>query len=1282
MNNQAAQRSITTSFTPPDLPHTLAGFRDFHQGATILVCGCGASLNELTGPERFITIGVNDVGRRFNPTYLVVLNPRNQFSGDRFRYVEQSRAQAIFTQLDLGIPHPHVVRFPLGSHGGADFSNPEILHYTSNSPYLAVCLAVHLGARRIGLIGVDFTDHHFFAATGKHALTSRLDQINREYAALERACRERGVEIVNLSQQSLLTAFPKMAPAVFVETAYPNTQYTRKAPALSIVSYATTPVAGVPAILARCITECTPHLARCVWATDSYGNGVRFQGDIQWTEHPTTAREVLEAANLVIVHNGKVDPAHHALIESKPAIVLAHNYAWNVDMRLVEKGRPGAVVGQYQALLPEFRDWKAVPNPLPFWEEAFQPGVKNDTATVTYTPSGQHERYPSGHRLYWHGKGYATTLRVLERLAARYPLRLNLIRNRQLSHAESLAMKREAHIVIDECVTGSYHRNSLEGLAAGAVVVNGLGLLPGLPELLRELAGEEPPFARTGLDQLETVLAGLIEEGPARLTERGRNNRLWLERHWDFTEQWERHWIPLVERAMKNGQARVRPPIPVAVPTVPTVPTIPTVPTRATTSVVIPHGGAERLPHLAACLANLARCRGVAEVIVVELGPEPLAGELARDHGARYRFIPDPGPFRRARALNAGSALAEGELILWLDNDLLSPEPFVERAAVELRERELDYLIPYTDIAYLGETDSQVALAGRAAPVAGRPDRILRGGRDISGGAGLVRRDFLARFGGMDEAFRGWGGEDNAWLHKARLLGRIGTTGHPDQRLFHLYHPASGAHSGRPLDHPDYAANLGRLREYATARDGATLLRRFPSPPPVWLYWEGSCPEWIRACQRTIFAHALSARLLGPEDFQRLWDRDRDIDLSRLPPAQRADFVRAFLLAHHGGLWSDSDCLAMQPLQPVLDLLADHDFVAHRDRQGYYPNGFMAARPGSRIAAELYRRVCERLRSGRPLGWISLGGEILTEILRASPEPWYELPCERIQPICWSDPGAFFQTDADEGHARIFDPQALCYMLSNTEVGKYRAAHPEADLLAEGTFFRYLLERALSGPPAPAQTQTGTRGQMAGVFEAAYRARLRVRDESVSGPGSCLAQTAAIRRRLPGLLAEYEVRTLLDAGCGDFHWLGHTDLTGIDYIGVDVVAELIAANRSRRAGANRTWLNLDIAADPLPDADLILCRDCLVMLSFADALRALANFRRSGARYLLATTFPGRSANTDASTGQWRPLDLQQPPFGLPPPLALVNEGCTEAGGRYADKSLALWRLADCNKDE
>ena len=103
-----------------------------------LVCGCGASLSTLHDPERFVTIGVNDVGRLFQPDYLVVVNPRNQFHGDRFRYVDESGARAIFTQLDLGLSHPHVVRFQLGKRCGVDFSNPNVLHYTTNSPYVAL----------------------------------------------------------------------------------------------------------------------------------------------------------------------------------------------------------------------------------------------------------------------------------------------------------------------------------------------------------------------------------------------------------------------------------------------------------------------------------------------------------------------------------------------------------------------------------------------------------------------------------------------------------------------------------------------------------------------------------------------------------------------------------------------------------------------------------------------------------------------------------------------------------------------------------------------------------------------------------------------------------------------------------------------------------------------------------------------------------------------------------------------------------------------------------------
>jgi len=46
----------------------------------MLVCGCGDSLNQLDNPKQFLTIGVNDVGRRFQPDYLIVVNPCRQFN--------------------------------------------------------------------------------------------------------------------------------------------------------------------------------------------------------------------------------------------------------------------------------------------------------------------------------------------------------------------------------------------------------------------------------------------------------------------------------------------------------------------------------------------------------------------------------------------------------------------------------------------------------------------------------------------------------------------------------------------------------------------------------------------------------------------------------------------------------------------------------------------------------------------------------------------------------------------------------------------------------------------------------------------------------------------------------------------------------------------------------------------------------------------------------------------------------------------------------------------------
>jgi len=183
--------------------------------------------------------------------------------------------------------------------------------------------------------------------------------------------------------------------------------------------------------------------------------------------------------------------------------------------------------------------------------------------------------------------------------------------------------------------------------------------------------------------------------------------------------------------------------------------------------------------------------------------------------------------------------------------------------------------------------------------------------------------------------------------------------------------------------------------------------------------------------------------------------------------------------------------------------------------------------------------------------------------------------------------------------------------------------------------------------------------------------------ESSSGLGSELDATSQLRNELPGILRRLGIRRLLDVPCGDFTWMSSVSLEIEEYIGGDIVAKIIERNSSRFENPHRRFMQLDLTQEMLPEAELILCRDCLVHLSFANIFRALANMQRSKITYLLTTTFPECSVNEDITDGDWRLLNLQLPPFNFPVPLDLINEECTECDGAYDDKSLGLWKLED-----
>ncbi len=199
-------------------------------------------------------------------------------------------------------------------------------------------------------------------------------------------------------------------------------------------------------------------------------------------------------------------------------------------------------------------------------------------------------------------------------------------------------------------------------------------------------------------------------------------------------------------------------------------------------------------------------------------------------------------------------------------------------------------------------------------------------------------------------------------------------------------------------------------------------------------------------------------------------------------------------------------------------------------------------------------------------------------------------------------------------------------------------------------------------------------------FTEVYQTNAWSGKESLSGTGSDLDQTANLIAHLPQIFARYQIQSVLDVPCGDFNWMQKLNLDRVEYLGADIVREMIETNQQKFAAPKRKFIHLNLIEDALPKVDLIFCRDCLVHFSFADTLRALNNMCASGSTYLLTTTFPETKKNKDVATLRWRTLNLQGAPFHLPPPLELFNEGCTEANGMFRDKSMALWRINDIKK--
>lgn len=196
-------------------------------------------------------------------------------------------------------------------------------------------------------------------------------------------------------------------------------------------------------------------------------------------------------------------------------------------------------------------------------------------------------------------------------------------------------------------------------------------------------------------------------------------------------------------------------------------------------------------------------------------------------------------------------------------------------------------------------------------------------------------------------------------------------------------------------------------------------------------------------------------------------------------------------------------------------------------------------------------------------------------------------------------------------------------------------------------------------------------------FSTIYRKRLWTSKESISGTGSTLENTNALREKLPSLISKYNIKRIVDSPCGDFNWFKEiiNDLE-INYEGIDIVEELIRKNIEQYSSYNINFKVGNICKDRLPSCDLLIVRDCLFHLSHKDINEFLLNISDLDYKYLLTTSFntDDNFKNSDIISGSFRIINIFKSPyhFNRTKLLDIINDDLL-----HGNKKLILFHKDD-----
>ena len=273
---------------------------------------------------------------------------------------------------------------------------------------------------------------------------------------------------------------------------------------MKICIYSKTPLAAAPWELYKALKKYTLHDISLINEKSRYRDGRSFPVSLLWASNNGEAKKVLADADLWHIHNY----LPYEIVD------------YRAHQRVLAQFHSLPRLGNWQQLM-DFAD-KCYTITQPLQEKEYQlPSLPNIIDPDEYLPMKRQKkikiafapttRAPVG---YPNSKGYDEVKKVLNNIATKRDVDLEWIEG--IPYLRNLAIKRESHILIDDVVTGNWHRTTLEGACFGCAVVNRV---------------RKVPFVYANHQTLEERLLWLIDN-PYVLKDFQERTRLWILQEW------------------------------------------------------------------------------------------------------------------------------------------------------------------------------------------------------------------------------------------------------------------------------------------------------------------------------------------------------------------------------------------------------------------------------------------------------------------------------------------------------------------------------------------------------------------------------------------------------------------------------------------------------------------------------------------------------------------------------------------------------------------------------